>query len=139
MGVYRINWNHSSGVYKMTEGVRVDYRRFKPVTGMEIVRYTGAQYQAKYQRMHSALLGLEFTAKEATALKKLPKEDLETIARKKYVAVGWECHPDRNPLGEERFKHVTEAWNQFKHFLPQYREKGNPGYIDAMLYAHVRF
>jgi len=100
-------------------------------------------YHAQGRPAHRTLVGnlvyLGFTPKEAREMKKLEKDVLASEVRKKFIEYVKQHHPDIG--GDlEMFKTKSAAYSRLeKTLIPKHVPKDRMGYIDAMIYASVRF
>ena len=107
-------------------------------TGLEIALYHAQGRPAK-RTLHGNLIQLGYTPKEVTELKKLPREDLTIEVRRKFIEYAKQHHPDIG--GDlEMFKTKSSAYSKLeKTLIPRHIPHHDKGYIDAMVYANVRF
>ena len=107
-------------------------------TGLEIVLYHW-QGRPAHRTLHGNLIQLGYTPKEVTELKKLAREDLAIQVRRKFIEYAKQHHPDIG--GDlEMFKTKSASYSRLeKKLIPNHIPKSEQGYVDAMVYANVRF
>ena len=107
-------------------------------TGLELVLYH-VQGKPARRTLHGNLMQLGYSIKEIGELKKLQREDLAIEVRRKFIEYAKQHHPDIG--GDlEMFKSKSSAYSRLeKTLIPRHIPHHDRGYIDAMVYADVRF